>query len=34
MKYPHAERFLQRTGLTIDEALVYTELELKKQSKT
>lgn len=30
-KYPRAAKFLEETGMTLDEALMYTELELKKR---
>jgi uncharacterized metal-binding protein len=30
-EYPHAKKFLDETGMTLDEALIYTELELKKR---
>ena len=29
-KYPHAKKYLERTGLSLNEALVTTDLELKK----
>jgi hypothetical protein len=33
-KYPHAVRFLQETGLTLNQALESTEKELKKREGT
>ena len=32
--YPRAARFLEDTGMTLDEALMYTELELKKKGRS
>lgn len=29
-KYPHAKRYLEKTGLTIDAALIAVDIELKK----
>jgi len=29
-KYPHAKKFLKETGMTVDQALIYTEIKLKK----
>ena len=30
-KYPRAKQFLEETGMTLDQALIWTEQELKKQ---
>ena len=29
-KYPRTKRFLQETGMTLDEALIFTEIEISK----
>lgn len=31
--FPKAEAFLKKTGMTLDEALIWSELELKKEGK-
>lgn len=30
-KYPRTQRLIRKTGFTLDQALQYTELELKKR---
>lgn len=32
-KYPHAKKYLERTNLSIDDALIAVDLELKKLEK-
>ena len=29
-KYPRTKHFLQKTGMTLDQALIFTEIEIKK----
>jgi hypothetical protein len=29
-KYPRTKKFLEKTGMTLDQALIFTEIELKK----
>jgi len=31
-QYPRVKKFLEKTGYSLDEALVWTEQELKKRS--
>lgn len=32
-KYPKTKKLLERTGMTLDQALIWTENEQKKQEK-